>query len=133
MSAEHFETFLTADMRTAPNGRDVEYAESGTGTPRWVDVLYDGDRSGAWASCYLYAENALELVARTIETDVMSGSTGDHSDKREHLAAIVRAVAKATRLLALDAACDSYVDDVRWVEALIEIHNTIDKTKELTT
>lgn len=124
MSAEHFQTFLTADARTAPDGRSAEWAESGTGWPRWLDEYgrirrTEGERG--WASVYLHAHNALEIVADTVAQDTMEGISGDLPDKREQAAAIVLAAAKLVRGLALDAACDGGMTDERWEQLLLEV------------
>lgn len=176
MSNEHFQTFLTADMRTALNGRDVDYAESNTQEPRsfvskasllvepmeqalrdfrvavgakpydveeirrrWevyeaaqIEFLdaqgqlafnpaVEGNRGRAWSSGYLYAHNAMELCARTVERDEMSGLTGDHPEKRAQAAVIIRAVADLVKELAADAACDGHINDADWNTALAAV------------
>lgn len=120
MSAEAFQTVLSCDMRTAPDGRSAEYAPSGTGEPRWLNAdgtINRGDERG-WADCYLYAEHAVLIAAQAVRDEVMDGETGDHPEKREQAARILEAAAAAVRLLALDAACDSHVTDERWQTAL---------------
>lgn len=116
MSAEHFETFLTCDMRTAPDRRSAEYAEAGTQQPRWSS----GERNG-WGTCYLYVHNVLSIAADTVRDSPMDGISGDHPHKREQLARVIEAVARATRELALDAACDGAMTDERWDKAMTPI------------
>ena len=110
MSAEAFTTPMSCDMRTAPDGRSVLYLPSGEGSPRWPD-------SDGWASCYCYAETAIELAARAVEEQPMTGISGDHPERREEAAAILRATAKAVRELALDHACDGELTDEDWIKA----------------
>jgi len=127
VSAEHFQTFLSCDMRTALNGRDVEYAESNTQEPRSFVLGADcrlafnpevENRGRAWSSCYLHTHSAVEVCAQTVERDVMTGLTGDHPEKRKQAASLLRAVGHAVRELALDAAFDGSMDDDRWEAAL---------------
>lgn len=131
MSGEAFQTVLSCDMRTAPDGRGVEYAPSGTGQPRWLtDDGYIRREPGVrgWADCYLYAEHAILLSAKAVREEAMDGETGDHPEKRERAARILEAAANAVRLLALDAAHDSYLTDERWQAALDHITATITET-----
>lgn len=123
MSAEHFETILAVDARTSEDGRGAEYAPAGTGEPRLVDVFSvpGASRSRAWATVYPYAENVLRICADTVRDDSMSGLTGDHPEKRAQIEKVIRVVADAVRLLALDAAYDGPVTDPEWRAAMDRI------------
>lgn len=122
MSAEWAQLVLSCDMRTAPDGRSVEYAQSMTGQPRWLkedgtinrEAHARGER--LWASCYVYAEDAIKIAARAIREQPMDGLTGDHPERREQVAAELEHVAKKIRLLALDHACDSVLREEDWAE-----------------
>lgn len=137
MSAEHFQTFLSADMRTKPDGRTVEYAESGQGAgKRWADSWgpnADPEARGGWASCYLYAHTTMsDILAPVVETDVMTGLTGDHPQKRQQAADIIRATAKLVRGLALDDAFDGSMTDEYWAELLVGVRDAATSTTDRT-
>lgn len=118
MSAEHFQTVLTADMRTAPDGRNVEYAEAGTQTPRWLTedgrINRPSDGTRTWMAGYLYAHNAVDVAADTVASDPMDGISGDLPEHREQAAAILRAAARLVRYLACDDAHDGEVTAEGW-------------------
>lgn len=118
MSAEAFETVLSCDIRTASYGRGVEYARAGEGSPRWLrpDGTINRDSGERpWVTCYLYAENVVDIAANAVATEVMNGETGDYPDHRAWVADVLRVGAALTRTLALDAANDtSFPDDDRW-------------------
>lgn len=122
MSAEHFETVMSCDMRTAPNGRDVEYAESMTGHPRWLTA--DGiinrpeDGTRTWMCGKLYAEHAIRIAADAVRDQPMDGISGDHPERREHTARILDAAAELVRVMALDDACDGTLTQERWDETM---------------
>lgn len=117
MSYEHFETLLSADIRTAPNGRDVEWAPAGQGQPRLVDQ-WDERTGRHWFTTYPYAHDVLAIVADAIEQTEMDGISGDHPEKRAYLAGIARALGAAVNDLAADAACDGSLTTERWQGAL---------------
>ena len=136
MSAEHFQTFLTADLRTARNGRGVEYAEANTQQPRsfLVDpqdgLVHNPDRpTRGWAACYLRVEHVLELAARAVEEQPMDGLTGDHAEKRQHVADVIRDLRFCVRELALDAAGDGMLTELAWTEALARVQKTLSTVK----
>ena len=120
MSAEWAPTVLSCDMRTAPDGRSGEYAESFTMHPRWLreDGTINRDtEEPTWAACIAYAELAVKLAARAIREQPMEGLTGDHPEKREEVAAQLEHIAKRVRLLALDHACDGVLTEEEWAES----------------
>lgn len=118
MSAEHFQTVLTADMRTAPDGRGIEYAPSMTETPRWLNddgtINRPSDGTRTWMCGYLYAHNAVDVAANTVASDPMDGISGDLPEHREQAAAVLRAAARLVRYLACDDAYDGTVTAEGW-------------------
>ena len=120
MSAEHFETILSADVRSSADGRTTEWAPAGTGSPRLTDIWADGgeSRHRAWFTTSPYAEDVVRIAARAVREQPMDGITGDHPEKREQAALILDASADLVRRLALDSAYDSRLTDQRWAEML---------------
>lgn len=127
MSAEHFETVMVADMRTAPDGRTIEYAVPFTREPRFLDahghINRPADGTRTWAACHLYAEGAVKLAASTVRSDPMDGLTGDHPERREQAASVLEAAARLVRLLALDDAYDSTLTSESWERQLAAIRD----------
>lgn len=124
MSAEAFDTPLTADLATAPDGRAVLVAVSGSRQPRAFD---SGSRHAPtrWAACHLNAEMAVRVAAETVRSQVMEGLTGDHPDEREFTATLLHAVADLVRDLALDHACDGAFVETMWTLRLDAIRHFI--------
>ncbi len=120
MSAEAFETVLSCDVRTAPDGRGVERAPAGSGQPRLSDVFHDPSqpRSRAWATCFVYAEGAVKAASDAVRDQEMAGLTGDQPAMREQAAAVLDAAADLVRSLALDHAYDGPVTAQRFAERL---------------
>ena len=115
MSAESFETLMSVDARTAPDGRSGEYAEAMTGWPRAIENgQFTQYRDTGWVAVKVYAELAVQLAARAIREQPMDGLTGDHPEKREEVAAQLEHLAKRVRLLALDHACDGALTEEGW-------------------
>ncbi len=121
MSYEAFETVASCDMRS-PDGIGLEFGRSGEGHPRL------GSPRG-WVSAYLYAHDAIELAAQSVEGEPMRGITGDHPDKREALAKILRACVVAVKELAADSACDGALTDEDWSDALDDIIAAVKEAK----
>lgn len=120
MSLEAFTTILSCDMRTATDRRGIDYGRAGEGTPRWID-----DRGRGWAVCHPYAHQVLELAARAIEEQPMSGISGDHPEKREQVVALIRATAALVEELAADHACESFLEPERWQQALDRVRRVL--------
>ena len=119
MSAEAFETVLTCDMRTALDGRGVDYAPAGEGRPRWFEAdRINRDAERRWATCYVNAEQAVRIAAAAVRAQPMTGLTGDHPERRELVAGRLEALADLVRLLALDHACDAVLTDDAWHAAV---------------
>jgi hypothetical protein len=124
MSGEAFETVMSCDMRTSPDGRSAEYAPSMSQQPRWLSAdgtINRDEDEPTWAACMLYAEDAVRLSARAIREQEMDGLTGDHPEKREQVAALLERCAELVRVLALDHACDGEVTDERWRTAMTRL------------
>ena len=123
MSAEHFQTILSADVRSSADGRTTEWAPAGTGSPRLTDIWADGgeSRHRAWFTTSPYAEDVVRIAARAVREQPMDGITGDHPEKREQAALILDASADLVRRLALDSAYDSRLTDQRWAEMLANV------------
>lgn len=136
MSAEHFTTIFTADLKTAEDKRGVEVAESGKGAGlRWSQSWGPNaieEARGGWASCYLHAEMVLHVVAETVRHDVMDGISGDRPDERKHLADIVDTVAVLVRDLALDAAHDGSFDPDHWRVLLDNLSRVVSGEEQAT-
>jgi hypothetical protein len=116
-----FTTILSCDMRTAPDRRSAEYAEVGTGTPRWTT----GRRNG-WAACLVPGELAVRQAADAVASQPMQGTSGDHPEKREHIAAVLNACADAVRLLGRDHTGNSHVSPEDWEGRLQAIREALD-------
>lgn len=117
MSAEAFQTLLSCDARSSPDGRGAEYAEAFTQQPRWLNsdgtINRDSDEE-TWAAVMLHAETAIHLAARAIREQPMDGLTGDYPWHRKWLARELERLAAMTRLLALDHACDGVFNEEKW-------------------
>ena len=105
MSAEHFTTVMSCDMRTTVDLRSAEYAAAFTRSPRWQAGVDTGEHT--WACCMVHAHTALEIAAQTVADEPMDGISGDRPKQRQQAAVIIDAVADLVRGLALDAAHDS--------------------------
>lgn len=118
MSYEAFPTILTCDMKTAPDGRGVEYAPAGKGIGlRWEDSFgpnANPNARGGWSTCYLYAHTAMSIAADAIESQPMTGITGDHPERRQQAASVIREVVTLVKSLAADHAHDGTLTDDRW-------------------
>lgn len=118
MSAEHFDTLLTADMRTAPDGIGIELAPAMSQQPRAFQMgatgLEFGDRERGFAACHVNAELAIQIAAQAVADQPMTGLTGDHPEKRKRLAAVLSHAASMVRDLALDDAYDGTLTEERW-------------------
>ena len=117
MSAEHFETCLHVDVRTAPDGRSCEWTLPGAGHPRLVDN-WDGNRSRTWFTTTPYADDAVRIAAMAVEQQPMDGISGDHPEKRRQAVAVMHAVADAVRALACDDAYDGTMTDEWWATCM---------------
>lgn len=116
MSAEEFETVLSCDVRSTPDGAGLEYGPAGENQPRFTST----DRGPeAWATCAMYAEDVLRIAADTIAATPMTGLTGDHPDKREQISSIIQTCADLVRALALDSACDAELRTDAWDRGIL--------------
>lgn len=129
MSAEHFETCVHVDVRTAPDGRSSEYAQPGTGYPRLVDN-WDGDRARTWFTTTPYAHNVIDIAAMAVAEQPMDGISGDHPEKRAQIVEVMHQVGRAVRALACDAAYDGRMTDEYWAELLERIRTAASSPKE---
>ena len=120
MSGEAFDTPLTADLATAPDGRAVLVAAAGTMHPRAFDEGARGDIS-RWATCYMNAELVVRVAAESVRDQPMDGLSGDHPVERQFTAELLHAVADLVRDLALDHACDGELTEDRWSMRLAAI------------
>lgn len=124
MSAEAFETVMSCDMRTSPDGRSAEYAPAMSQEPRWLKpdgtINRDSDEE-TWAACMLYAEDAVRLAAKAIREQPLDGISGDLPMHRKWLARELERLADMTRLLALDHACDGAFNEERWKKVREEL------------
>lgn len=127
MSAEHFETVLTADARTTPDGRGVEWAEAFTGEPRWrlpdgtINRPKDGTRT--WAAVKVHAHDAILIAARVVASTPTDGVSGDLPAERAQAARVVEAAGMLVRCLALDAAHDAAWTRERWLQLLAAVRD----------
>lgn len=122
MSAEHFDTVLTADMRTATDGRSCDIAPAMSQSPRWLSPDGTINRSErTWVCCHLYAEDVVRIAADAVLNQPMTGISGDHPGKRLRLAAILGQTADLIRQLALDDAYDGQLDAERWNDGLARL------------
>ena len=113
MSAEAFDTPLTADLATAPDGRGVLVAAPGSREPRAFGGARRSDQP-RWATCYLNAEMAVRVAAESVRLQQMDGLSGDHPEERQLAARLLHATADLVRDLALDHACDGAFDEEQW-------------------
>lgn len=118
---------MSVDARTAPDGRSGEYMEAMTGQPRAIENgQFTEHRSNGWVAVKVYAELAVQLAARAIREQPMTGISGDHPERREDTAKLLETVAALVREMALDHACDGHLSDRDWAWALTDVHKQVD-------